>query len=425
MSPKTLGALAGTTGVAILLAVWATRGPATGDDAADAGSKPGGTSTGASGQAPTTGALFPVLATRISDVSEISVKSKDSEVVLKRSDAKSEGKSGGKDGAPVWMVTSKSNYPADANKVRDAVVSLNELRVVDHKTQKPENYAFLGVTDPESKDSPSRLVTLKDAAGQVLVGAVLGNTVAAAGAPKGETRTNIYLRRAGEAQAYQAEGRLDPRASFDPDALSWLDRDVISVDAARVKSVTITHADGSRTRIEKESRDAKDFVVLGIPAGRELKYAGAASPTGGALSRVNLDDVMPIQQASEGASPTGSAEFFTFDGLVVTVETSTKGGTGWATFAARYEEPDIEPVPSNQPPPAATDSAEKQKKADEIKNEADDLNRKASAWAYALPEFKLKQFQTTVDEMLKPLDAPKSEAQPEPGVTLPGIVPEK
>ena len=29
--------------------------------------------------------------------------------------------------------------------------------------------AFLGVTDPESKDSPSRLVTLKDAAGQVLL----------------------------------------------------------------------------------------------------------------------------------------------------------------------------------------------------------------------------------------------------------------
>lgn len=421
MSPKTLGALAGTTGVAILLAVWATRGPATSDDATNAGTKTAG--AGASGQAPTTGALFPVLATRINDVCEISVKSKDNEVVLKRGDTKSDGN----DGAPVWMVMSKSNYPADANKVRDAVVSLNELRVVDHKTQKPENYAFLGVTDPESKDSPSRLVTLKDATGQVMVGAVLGNTVPAAGAPRGETKPSVYLRRAGEAQAYQAEGRIDPRASFDPDALSWLDRDVISVDAARVKSVTITHADGSRTRIERESKDAKDFAVLGIPAGRELKYAGAASPTGGALSRVNLDDVMPIQQASEGALPAGSAEFFTFDGLVVTVETSTKGGTGWATFAARYEEPDAEPVPSNQPPPAATDSAEKQKRADEVKKEADTLNRKLTAWAYALPEFKLKQFQTTVEELLKPADAPKAEVQPIPGgtPTQPSAVPEK
>ncbi len=422
MSPKTLGALAGTTGVAILLAVWATRGPSTSDEAADASTKPGGTNTGASGQASTTGVLFPALAARINDVNEISVKSKDSEVVLRRSEVKG---GEGKDSAPVWTVTSRSNYPADANKVREAVVSLIELKVVDHKTQKPENYAFLGVTDPESKDSPSRLVTLKDGAGQVLVGAVLGNTVAATGAQRGETKTNIYLRRAGEAQAYQAEGRLDPRASFDPDALSWLDRDVISVDAERVKSVTITHADGSRTRVEKESKDAKDFVVLGIPAGRELKYAGAASPTAGALSRVNLDDVMPIQQASEGAAPTGSAEFFTFDGLVVTVETSTRGGTGWATFAARYEEPDVEPVPSNQPPPAATDGAEKQKKADEVKKEADDLNRKVTAWAYALPEFKLKQFQTTVDEMLKPADAPKAEVQPAGEGTLPAIVPEK
>lgn len=419
MSPKTLGALAGATGVAVLLAVWATRGPSGGDDAADSNAKPGGSASGAGGAAPTAGSLFPVLATRLGDVAEVSVKSKDSEAVLRRSEGKGE--------PGVWTVTSKSNYPADANKVRDALVSLNELKVVDHKTQKPENYAFLGVTDPESKESPSRLVTLKDTTGQVLVGAVLGNTVPAAGAPKGEAKTNIYLRRAGEGQAYQAEGRLDPRASFDPDPLSWLDRDVIAVDLSRVKIVTITHADGTRTRIEKESKEAKEFAVRDVPAGRELKYAGAASPTAGALSRVNLDDVLPIQQASEGATPTGSAEFVTFDGLIVTVETSTKGGTGWATFAARYEEPDLDPVPSNQPPPAATDNADKQKIADGVRKEADDLNRKLTAWAYALPEFKLKQFQTTVDEMLKPLDAPRAEVQPVPsgGPTAPGVIPEK
>ncbi len=419
MSPKTLGTLAGATGVAILLAVWATRGPSTNDDATDSKPKPGGTATTTGATAPVTGALFPVLAARVTDVAEITVKSKDGEVVLKRADAKAS--------PPTWTVATKSNYPADANKVRDAVVSLNELKVVDHKTQKPENYSFLGVTDPESKDSPSRLVTLKDASGQVLVGAVLGNTVAASGAQRGETKTNIYLRRAGEAQAYQAEGRLDPRASFDPDPLSWLDRDVIAVDAPRIKAVTITHTDGTRTKIEKDTKDAKEFAVRDIPHGRELKYTGAASPTAGALSRVNLDDVMPIQQASEGATPTGSAEFFTFDGLIITVETSTKGGTAWATFAARYEEPETEPVPSNQPPPPATDSAEKQKKADEVKKEAEDLNRKASAWAYALPEFKIKQFQTTVEELLKPIETPKSDVQPTPGdlTTPPGPVPEK
>lgn len=422
MSPKTLGALAGATGVAIVLAVWATRGPSSSDDAAESKPKPG--TNGASAPAPVTGAIFPVLATRASDVAEITVKSKDAEVVLKRAESKA---GAAKDAAPSWTVASKSNYPADASKVRDAVISLNELRVVDQKTQKPENYAFLGVTDPESKDSPSRLVTLKDAAGQVLVGAVLGNTVPVTGAPRGETKTNVYLRRAGEAQAYQAEGRLDPRASFDPDPLSWLDRDVISVDVPRVKSVTITHPDGTRTRIEKDSKDAKEFTVQGVPTGRELKYAGAASPTAGALSRVNLDDVLPVQQASEGATPTGSAEYVTFDGLIVTVETSTKAGTGWATFAARYEEPDLDPVPSNQPPPAATDGAEKQKKADEVRKEADELNRKLTAWAYALPEFKLKQFQTTVDELLKPLDTPKAEVQPTPPGTgtPPVLAPEK
>ena len=49
-----------------------------------------------------------------------------------------------------------------------------------------------------------------------------------------------------------------------------------------------------------------------------------------------------VAQASEGAAPGGSAEYVTWDGLIVTVEASTKDGTAWATFAARSEAPPMD-----------------------------------------------------------------------------------
>lgn len=419
MNTKTLGILGGVTAVVVLAALWTTSGPGTPKTATPAPS-PGKDGAGTKGGAPAAaGMVFPSLADKLTGVASIVVQSADKETTIAKS-------------GDAWGVVAKSNFPADFDKVRDALLSLAELKITESKTQQPDKYAFLGVTDPTVKDSPARLVTLKDTSGQAVASVVIGNTAPSAGAaPRGETRTEVYVRRAGEAQAYQAAGRLDPRNAFDPDPLTWVKRDVVSIDAPRVKSVTVTHPDGTRLKIEKDSKDAKEFAVRDLPAGRELKYAGAASPTAGALSSVNFDDVAPVATAAEGATPSGSAEFVTFDGVTVTVETSTKNGVSWATFAARYDAPDADPVPSNQTPPDANspEAAEKKKKSEDAKKEAETLNAKLSKWAFALPEFKVKQFQTTMDELLKPADEPKKD-QPAPLIPggdepAPAVVPEK
>ncbi len=403
MNSKTLGILALVAAALLAIAFWVARGNAPAESgAAPAPAKP---VAGSGPAAPSTavGAKFAeslAAAAQVNSVAEISVHAAGKDVVVKR------------DGA-TWVVPTRGNYPADPEKVRDAVLSVAELTIAEAKTQKPENYSFLGVQDPEAKDSTSRLVTFKDAQGRVIVALIVGSTTPGAATSRG-SNVGVYVRRAGEAQAFEVRTRLDPRATLEPEPEKWIKKDLDGVNGDRVKNVLITHADGTSVELSKTKKEDRDYAVANIPPGRELKYAGAASAVAQAISNINFDDVRPIADIAQGATPTGTAVFRTFDGLVLTIDTSTKDGTAWATLSAHYEppnEPSPEPQPSDQPPPDAA----KSKAPDEVKKEIESMNARFSGWAFALPSYRVQQLLSKMDDLLKPAEAPGAKKEPLPG----------
>ncbi|MCC7160064.1 MAG: DUF4340 domain-containing protein, partial [Ignavibacteria bacterium] len=353
------------------------------------------TAPGSGNAATAVGAKFAdTLAARVNDVAEITVQAAGKETSIKRDGTR-------------WVVPARGNYPADPDKVRDAVLSVAEMTVSEIKTQKPENYSFLGVQDPSVADSPARLVTFKDAQGTVISSLVVGNTSASPGASRGGAAIGVFVRRAGDAQAYETRTRLDPRGSLDPEPGNWIKKQIDGVSADRVRNILITHADGGTVEIGKGNKDDRDYTLANIPAGRELKYAGAAAAVAQSVAMITFDDVKPIAEVAQGASPTGTAVFRTFDGLVLTIDTSTKDGTSWATFNARYDAPaeaaaPTEPTPSDQPPPAAP----KPRSGDEVRKEVETLNARFSGWAYALPQYRITQLLSKMDDLLKPVEAP-------------------
>ena len=74
-----------------------------------------------------------------------------------------------------WFVAEKGNYPAAAGKVRQIVLGMADLALVEPKTR--PIHPRLEVDDPGK--GKSTLVTLKDKAGTPLAELIIGNATTA------------------------------------------------------------------------------------------------------------------------------------------------------------------------------------------------------------------------------------------------------
>ncbi len=166
-----------------------------------------------------------------------------------------------------WHIAERGGYPADLTQLRRKLLALGEAQLIEKKTANPENYALLGVGDPEpvatdgeadaDSDERSTRVTLEGLTEPVSV--ILG---------KSNFRGNptTYVRRAGEQQSWLAAGDL----TMEADPKEWLKRDLIDIGTPRIKRVVLTHPDGTEIEIEKPARDAPDYALKAVPEGREL-----------------------------------------------------------------------------------------------------------------------------------------------------------
>jgi hypothetical protein len=379
--------------------------------------------------------LFPDLAKRVNDVASVSIKKASKEFAFTRT-------------ATGWEVADKGGYPAKIEKVKETLIALSQLKVLEPKTSRPENYSKIGVEDPgtvkpqtpatpgePAPESQSTLLTLKDDKGQTITGVIVGNT-------RWDAKPATYLRKAGEAQAWLADGRLDVPADF----TAWVDTQFASIPKDRIKTAEVTFPDGSKTRISREKKEDVAFTVHDIPPGEELMGANAGDALGNALSFQSFENVAPADQvfsaaAGEMYKPGPSGEFVTFDGMKIMIqmreqevpakegaEGATKQTKHWLHMVAAYDEtiappPPPEPKPGEPTPPAV-------RKPEEVQKEVTDLNNKTAKWAFQIPEYKASALKTTVAQLLKskvPTPPPTlnegNQAAPMNPMPLPGALP--
>lgn len=378
MKPKALLILIVLTAFVLAAAYFATR-PSAPSDAQSAAHK---------------GLMFPALATRANDVTEIVIKRPELTFTVR----KDTGDTG------LWRVVEKANYPARTDTLRAFIIALSQLRELERKTSLPELYSKLGVEDPVapaavSSDHPmpqSTLVTLKDAKGETIASAVLGNVKW--GAPPG-----IYVRRMGEPTVWLAEGRIDVQR----DPIKWTEDQFANIRSDRVSSVVITPPGDNVIEISRAAQ-SDTFAVQDLPAGRELKDPGVGESFASLLTTLPFQDVALIKDVDFTGGPDGKpgarAELRTFDGLIITIQSIARDGRTWWKLAASVDES----IPAQVPPPpdqdqlktpAATTLAALQK-------EADALNGRWSLYAFAPVDWKARTLNHTLAELLKDSDPP-------------------
>lgn len=317
--------------------------------------------------------LFPQLKEQINDITAITI--------TRHGDVEPTTVSREADG---WIVTSRDGYAADVGKLRELLLALADARRVEQKTSNAELYDRLGVRDPASDGSKGILLELQGATPAYRL--IVGNP-----AQSGYR----YVRIADDPQSWLID--QNPNVPDSPGA--WLERNIVDIKAATVRSVTIHHPDGEDIRVSKESADATDFDVLNVPEGRELSYASVANSIAGALNALALDDV---RRAGEPAADAVTTTFDTFDGARIVVSTVHEEDEYWISLQA-----------------AEVDTTGAGAPADEMQGEAGDVpapdeddNRDATGsiasidarvagWEYRIPEYKANQLTRRWDAILK------------------------
>ena len=242
-----------------------------------------------------------------------------------------------------WAALERYGYPVDRKRVRDLVVALADMRLIERKTAQPEHYGRLQVEAPDADHAQSQLVRLETADGKVLAEAIIGKQ---RNRLTGTEPSGTYLRRPDEAQSWLASGGVQ----IDQEVARWLDGDIVQLDPAAIRRIEIARA-GEPGYVAERDQPGDPFRLAGLAEGEALKDDTELNRLAGALSSVRLDDVKPRDQLSWPAQQ-HTAQIQTFDGVELTVRLAQVDDQYWATFDARA----IEPIPSSAAAAAAPDT---------------------------------------------------------------------
>ena len=339
-------------------------------------------------EAPAPKAIYPGLIDRVDEITQIRIVSKDGEFHIDR------------DG-DTWRMRERDGYPIRTEKIRAAVLTLSDLRVLEAKTSKPENYPALGVQDPDA-DAPSVLVQMFDAKGDPLVSIVLGGVERSDMA----SISRRYVRLTGDPRVYYIDGL----AEVEPTLLRWIDREIFRMPRVWTHEIVITHPDGETVRVFRPDPDTRNFALADIPEGSAPVDERDINIIGNSFVYQGLEDVASMKGVDESAvTPGPTAYARTFDGMVMTAHLFDYDGATWVTFKASTTAPmqDVldaylakaqaaDPKTRNAPPPLRT--------AAEIAAEVDKDNAKLDGWRFRLTEDAIKHLSSRMSDLTHPAD---------------------
>ena len=315
--------------------------------------------------------IFPAMHDKVNEVTSLLYEDKQVRIAVSRQP----------DGQ--FVLSERHNYPVSNEIVRELVVGLAELKVLEPKTKLEKLYPRIQVDDLEKEKSLAKHLQVKGKNGEMLIDALIGRRNFDT---TGLTDEGRYVRRVGEAQSWLVAGRFDI-----PDQIKkWVGKEFMNVDAKRIETSTTTHPDGTKLIVEREDRSGTRFKVLNVPKGREVEYQIDVDNISDGVDRIEFEDVgKPGENGIDfPKDKTISTTYHTYDGLIVVADVYAKDESKsefWARFKA-----------------SVSDKAENK---EEIQKEADKINAEVTNWVYRIPAFKFRYMTRRLDEVLKKEDS--------------------
>ena len=165
-----------------------------------------------------------------------------------------------------------------------------------------------------------------------------------------------------------------------------------TIDRQRVRAATTIQADGSRAGVSRNDPNSRDFKINNIPKGMKALHDTAGNALGSALGFLSFEDVRPASKIDfTGAN---KAIFKTFDGVSIELTIKKEKDHNWLQIITEFDEADVmlDGLTPKQ--------IKIMKNIEDAKTEATKFNKRFSAWAYRIPEYKAKDFMTGAEQLL-------------------------
>lgn len=297
-----------------------------------------------------------------------------------------------------WQVLEREGFEAEFRQVVEVLRALAEAERAEPRTENPEWYGRLGVSDMGDADATGRRI---DFPGTELPSLIVGQV--------DPTDSGSYVRIAGEAQAWLSDRVIELAA----DPLSWLEPGIMDIAGEDLVSITVTHPDGESLVLERLG-DAGDWVLRDVPEGRSAGPAWTRNALANGLRGLNLDDVRRFTPPYPDTAVT--TELVTGDGLRFTARTWREGDgdqeTAWVHFTVAEAD---DPLPSTDRTmtPPDSDASDGDANDSETEPRRPNAERLASAvavdarlspWAYAIPARRADDLAPRLEDLLEPVD---------------------
>ena len=276
-----------------------------------------------------------------------------------------------------WTVDALHGYPADAAKIRDALLKLQDLKA--------------GQPASDISNAVPTTVVLKDAAGKELAKLTMGEQHRSA--PRGEMAQfggggypdGRYVTLDGTTVVVN-----DALDAFDGDPKKWVDTKIGGITASDVKEVT--YAKGKET--VKLTRKDSTWTLEGLGPKEELDTSKTYS-LDSALSYLNFSNVVdPKKTEAELGFATGAVYTATLkNGITYTAKIGNKIGADSAFKVSAA----FKPVGTNATENAACEKTVK------------DFNDKVGKWTYAISSYSAESMSKTRKDLVKAKEEPKKE----------------
>lgn len=277
--------------------------------------------------------------------------------------------------AGVWRVAEQNGYPADTGKVRDFILSLAELTLVEAKTSDPARYARLGVSDVAGEGSEATRVRLLGRDGDALVDALIGNERTG-----GTGGSMLYLRQSDDARSWLVQGQVDDVHRI----ASWTDEAVIDIGADQIQEIRLTAPNGNVLEVRRTEEAEKPFELVNMPPDRQFATFYTLNEITDGLADLTFEDVRGISGMTFEPS-LGNAIYQTRGGLMVIVDFAEIPGTDsvpdiWTHFSMTL----------------ASDAT------DEARGFAAANAERLSRWVYRLSDSRLQRLRHSLESATKP-----------------------
>ena len=317
---------------------------------------------------------FPKLSKNINNVKKI-------EIVFKNENFSIEYKNKN------WVVLEKESYTVPRKKVRDFLVELSSLKLIEKKTSKFNRYKRLHLDSPNNESSESRKIKLISNDGEILAHALIGKRKYFLYV---DGRGGTYIRKINEKQSWLSEGEVN-FSGIDTD---WLDKLIFDFDPNDVMQYKIIYPDLSELTAYR-NRPGQKFKLNNFKNEIEFRTDNELERLSFVIDKFEFADIekFPFNNLITNSVSKHIASYTFFDGLKITFEVFTMEKKA---DSSKFDDP-----PRWAKVYASISSLATLEQRNRLGSIVNDLNKKMSPWEFLLDELDSMRTTKQLKDMIK------------------------